>query len=54
MEIVALSMPAMRFIFGSIANTRVDQIEIEDQRLKDPRGRILEKQTKVPRTPWTS
>ncbi len=36
MEIVALSMAAMCFIFGLIAITRVDQIKIEDQRLKIP------------------
>ncbi len=34
MEIVALSMAAMCFIFGLIAITRVDQIKIEDQRIK--------------------
>ena len=36
MEIVALSMAAMSFIFGLIAITRVDQIKIEDQLLKIP------------------
>ncbi len=36
MEIVALSMAAMCFIFGLIAITRVDQIKIEDQLLKIP------------------
>ena len=36
MEIVALSMAAMCFIFGLIAITRVDQIKIEDQRLNIP------------------
>ena len=36
MEIVALSMAAMCFIFGLVAITRVDQIKIEDQLLKIP------------------
>ena len=34
MEIVALSMAAMGFFFESMEITRVDQIKIEDQRLK--------------------
>ena len=34
MEIVALSMAAMGFFFGSMEITRVDQIKIEGQRLK--------------------
>ncbi len=33
MEIVALSMAGMSFIFGLIAITRVDQINKEDQQI---------------------
>ena len=34
MEVIALSMAAVSFIFGLIAITRVDQIEIESQQLR--------------------
>ena len=34
MEIVALSLAAMSFIFGLIAITRVDQINKEGQQIK--------------------